>query len=84
VSKPPRDFAPVGGGFVFDPERIGKLDEERHKIVHGVGYNEFGGLRDTDLDFLVKSGLFLWAMVSKTQNVKLNPLYAMNIDAPIP
>ena len=80
VCKPEDDFAPVGGGFKFDLERLGRLDEQRHNVVHGEGYRDFEGLLNEDLEFLVKSGLFLVSMVNMRYEVKINPLYAVGIE----
>lgn len=82
ICKPKKDFAPIGGGFTFDSDRITKLDEKRHSIVHGEGYQGVDSLPDDDLEFLVKSGLFMWAMVNRKFDVKLDPFYAMGIELP--
>ena len=82
ICKPEKGFAPIGGGFSFDSERLGKLDEQRHRIVHGEGYQNAEAVASADLWFLVQSGLFLWAMVNKTYDVKLNPLYAIGVELP--
>jgi hypothetical protein len=79
VCKPAEDFAPVDK-FEFDLDRVVALDLTRQDVVHGKGYKEFAGLSNSDLEFLVKTGIFLWAMVSKAFDLKLNPLYAAGID----
>jgi hypothetical protein len=82
VCKPDKDFTPIGGEFAFDLQRICKLDEQRHRIVHGEGYQDRESLLNDDLEFLVKTGLFLWSMVNMRFDVILNPLYAMGIELP--
>jgi hypothetical protein len=79
ICKPEKDYAPISG-FSFDLERIARVDEQRHRIVHGEAYTGFTTPVSEELEFLVKSGLFLFAMVNMKYGVKVNPLYAIGIE----
>jgi hypothetical protein len=82
ICKPEPGYVPITG-FSFDLERIKNLDETRHRIVHGEGYKNVATPIKDDLEFLVKSGLFLFAMVNMRYGVKVNPFYAVGIEPPV-
>lgn len=45
--KPPADWSPIDG-YQFDRSRLQRLDELRHKIVHGSGLVEVNPTTEDD------------------------------------
>jgi hypothetical protein len=66
----PSDFRPMRD-FAFDRDRLESLDRKRHEIVHGQGVE----LTDVehDMEFLVRSGFYLFALVNQRYDVRINP-----------
>lgn len=81
ICKPEPEYVAING-FSFDLERMKKLDDTRHRIVHGEGYEIVATPIREDLEFLVKSGLFMFAMVNMRYGVKVNLFYAIGIEPP--
>lgn len=79
ICKPPEGYAPIGG-YSFDRDRLAQIDERRHRIVHGQAYTGFTADGSDELEFMVKTGLFFFAMVNMRYNVKVNPLVALGIE----
>lgn len=71
LCQPEQNFEGVLG-FRFDRDRLKRLDELRHRIVHqDVDESAFVTV-EKDLEFLFQSGLHLWAMVNAKYGVKVD------------
>ena len=81
VCTPPREFDPIGN-FKYDLISVERLDKVRQDIIHGSGPNTIHNC-DAELEYLVKVGLYFFAMVNKAFGVKVNPLFALGLELPI-
>lgn len=68
----PKKQVYLTNGFRFDRDRLEKLDELRHTIVHNPGWSRNLSKVDDDLEFLRRSGLHLVVMISETYPAGLN------------
>lgn len=81
VCKPARGFDPIAN-FRYSTDSLERLDKLRQEIVHGSGPSEIPNC-DTEIEYLVKSGLFFFAMVNNTFDVRVNPAYAIGLELPV-
>jgi hypothetical protein len=83
ICKPVADFAPVGG-YSFDRAHLVAIDEQRHRVTHGLRNAAPIVECEQELQYLTKTGIFFAAMVNARFGVKINPLYALGLELPIP
>jgi len=72
-----RNCRPTAGwsrlkGYSFDRDRLDRVDNIRHDVVHGVGVRAAKGLRDGDEEFLHKTGLHVVLLTMITFGVKID------------
>lgn len=63
-------------GFRFDRDRLSKLDDLRHRIVHDPGTNASFDTIYEDLQFMQSSGLHLFSMVGDRFDLRFSGLEA--------
>ena len=81
ICKPSNTFDPIGK-FKYDVTTLERLDKLRQDIIHGSGPTTIPNC-DAELEYLVKVGLFFFAMVNTTFGVKVNPLYSLGLELPV-
>lgn len=71
ICKPPKMFSPIHE-YTFDPERLKRLDDLRHEIVHGL--NPLSkSIQISEIEFFQKTSLYLAVMVSDAFGIKVDP-----------
>lgn len=71
LCKPETGYHPIRG-YRFDRDRLIRLDDLRHGVVHHtVAPSAFGSI-EADLEFMFQTGLYLWAMVNNRYGVKID------------
>lgn len=60
-------------GYRFDAERIRRIDNLRHEIVHGEGLGSRIENAADDLDYLWKTSTYLSAMITHRYGLRLGP-----------
>jgi hypothetical protein len=81
ICTPPTGFAPINN-YAYDRDRLVKIDEARHGIIHK---NEMGkplAEVDENLEFISKTSNFLMGLVNQKYGVKINPLRLFGFQAP--
>jgi hypothetical protein len=68
---PPPAFAPINN-YEFDRERLKKIDDDRHGIIHKDGLGRPIAKIDGDLDFISGTANYLLALVNQRYGVQLN------------
>lgn len=76
--QPPTGFAPIGH-YTFDMNRLKWLDNLRHAIIHGQGLGAPIASAADEVEFLMKTSLFLMCLINEKYGMKLNPLYAFSV-----
>jgi hypothetical protein len=74
LSQPPAGFDPVEN-YAYDPDRLKRLDEKRHDLVHGAGPAAPIPTIDADLEFLERTQIFLFTLVNERYGIKLDSRY---------
>jgi hypothetical protein len=74
--RPPEKWSPMHD-YVFDRERLERLDRYRHDVIHGNGpVQELAGAED-EVDYLMRLVLFLQGLVNLRYGLRLEPFYAL-------
>ena len=71
ICKPPAKFYPIRN-YVYNRDRIEKLDSLRHDIVHGDGLPSPLVTCDQDIKYMQKTSNFLMALVNHKYDIKMN------------
>ena len=66
-------------GYLFDRDRLEILDKIRHEIIHGAGISTSIQNVDEALEFLVRTGLHLFALINWKYDIKLDPALAFKL-----
>ncbi len=72
VCRPPLNFSPLHN-YAYDRERLKKLDQMRHEIVHESSSVPLLPSGDEDIWYLQKTANFFMALVNYKYEVKINP-----------
>jgi len=75
---PPRDYRPINN-YAYDRDRLEKIDDARHRIIHRDGMGKTVANIDDDLDFILKTANYLLALVNNKYGVQLNVLTMFNL-----
>lgn len=78
---PPKGFAPIRN-YVYDRDRLAKIDDARHGIVHRDGLGKPVAGIDDDLDFISKTANYLLGIVNQKYGVQLNVMRVFNLRIP--
>jgi hypothetical protein len=65
------------GEYTFDRHRLEALDNKRHAIIHGDGTFAATSSVEESLEFLFRTGLYLFAMLNRKYDVKMN-IFSLN------
>lgn len=71
LCQPPRDFDPIGN-YVYDRERLLRIDGQRHRIIHQNGFGEKLADVDSDLEFVSKTASYLMSLVNHRYGVQIS------------
>lgn len=74
VCQPPVGFAPLHN-YAYDRDRLLKLDEMRHDIVHKSSSVPMLPNGDDDIWFLQKTANFFMALVNSKYDLRINPYH---------
>jgi hypothetical protein len=72
--KPPEQWNPMRN-FVFDRERLERLDRYRHDVIHGNGPVQAIPDAEGEVDYLSRMVLFLQGLVNLRYDIRLDPFY---------
>lgn len=75
---PPKGYAPINN-YVYDRDRLEKIDDARHGIIHRNSMGKPLTSIDDDLDFISKTANYLLALVNQKYDVKLNIIKVFNL-----
>jgi hypothetical protein len=73
--KPPANWSPMHG-YVYDRDRLIKLDDYRQQVIHGNGPVQGIADADEEVDYLMRMVLFFQGLVNLRYGLTLNPVYA--------
>ena len=74
VCKPPAGFSPMRN-YEYNRDRLANLDNLRHEIIHGDGPVKELPKGEEDIEYLMKTNMFLLCLVNERYQVKINPMY---------
>jgi hypothetical protein len=72
LCKPPKNYSPINN-YKFDRERLAKIDDARHGIIHRNAMAQPLADIDADLEYISKTANFLLRLVNPRYGVQLNP-----------
>jgi hypothetical protein len=74
---PPKGYAPIDH-YAYDRDRLGKIDDLRHAIIHRNGLGKAVQDLDDDLDFIWKTANYLLALVNQKYGVQVSMFKLLN------
>jgi len=75
LCRPAPDFHPIKN-YVYDRDRVERLDRLRHDVVHRPEGTRLAIPDCYDaIEFLFRTGLYLWTMLNYKYGVKMDPFY---------
>jgi hypothetical protein len=81
LCKPPKDDVLINN-YVYDRERLQKIDDARHSVIHrnsmGLPIPDIDG----DLDFISRTANYLMALVNHKYGVRLDVAKVFNLRIP--
>ncbi len=77
---PPKDFAPIGH-YVFDRDRLERIDGDRHRIIHSNAFGVALTNVEEDLEFVSKTANYLAALVNQKYGIQFHPLKIFGLPA---
>lgn len=80
ICKSPPGFSPLKN-YAYDRDEVERLDLLRHRLVHAASPRESLHNVEETLEFFLRTGMFFWLMLNHAYSVKLNPIYALGLDA---
>jgi hypothetical protein len=77
---PPMGYAPINN-YAYDRDRLEKIDDARHAIIHRNAMGKPVANIEDDLDFILKTANYLLALVNRKYGVQLNTKKMFNLRA---
>jgi hypothetical protein len=81
--KPPEKWSAMHG-YVFDRERLEKLDRYRQEVIHGNGPVQALADAGAEVDYLMRVTLFSQGLVNLRYGLRLDPFYSVTGKKPPP
>jgi len=81
--QPPEKWSPTHD-YAYDRDRLQRLDDYRHEVIHGERLGKGIGNADAEVDYLMRTVLFLMGLVNLRYKVMINPFYSMTGKEPPP
>ena len=78
---PPKGYSPIHN-YAYDRDRLEKIDDDRHAIIHGNSMGKPVTNINDDLDFIWKTVNYLLALVNHKYGVQLNPIKVFKLPIP--
>ncbi len=78
---PPVGYAPINN-YAYDRDRLERVDDARHGIIHRGGLGKPIANIDDDLDFISKTANYLLALVNHKYGVQLNIIKVFSLPIP--
>jgi hypothetical protein len=73
--RPPEKWSPMRD-YVFDRERLERLDRYRHEVIHGEGLVRGVAAAEGEVEYLMKTALFFMGLANLRYGLMLDPFYA--------
>ena len=61
--------------YVYDRDRLEKLDDYRHEVIHGINPLQAIATPEGDVDYLLRTVLFFLGLVNLRYGLRLDPFY---------
>jgi hypothetical protein len=81
--KPPEKWSAMHG-YVFDRERLERLDRYRQEVIHGNGLVQELADAEAEVDYLMRVTLFSQGLVNLRYGLRLDPFYSVTGKQPPP
>ena len=82
--QPPDKWSPMAN-YAFDRDRLKRLDDYRHEVIHGNAPIKALPSADKEVDYLMRMVLFFQGLVNLRYGLKLDPFYAFTgVEVPTP
>jgi hypothetical protein len=78
---PEAGYSPINN-YTYDRDKLKRIDDDRHGIIHRDCIGKPVANIDDDLDYISKTANYLMALVNHKYGVHLNVLKVMNIPTP--
>jgi hypothetical protein len=75
---PPKGYAPLNN-YAYDRDRLEKIDDARHGIIHRNGLGQPLVNIDDDLDYISRTANYLLALVNHKYGVQINAIKVFNL-----
>lgn len=81
VCQPPANFAPLNN-YAYDRERLERIDEARHRVVHGDSLGETLPNVESDLEYIGKTVNYFMGLVNEHCGLQIDPMIVFNLPRP--
>lgn len=78
---PPKGYAPINN-YAYDRDRLEKIDDARHGVIHRNGMGKPVANIDDDLEFISRTANYLLALVNNKYGVQLNIIKIFGMPIP--
>jgi hypothetical protein len=72
--KPPANWSPMHD-YIYDRDRLKKLDDYRHEVIHGKDPLQGIDSAEQEVDYLTRTVLFFLGLVNLRYGLRLDPFY---------
>jgi hypothetical protein len=72
--KPEARWSPMNN-YEYDRDRLKRLDEFRHNVIHGDGLGMELNDSDNEVDYLMRTALYFMGLVNLRYGFQINPIY---------
>jgi len=72
--KPPANWSPMHN-YAYDRDRLKKLDDYRHEVIHGISAPQEIAAAEEEVDYLTRTVLYFMGLVNLRYGLRLDPFY---------
>ena len=72
--KPAANWSPMNN-YIYDRDRLKKLDDYRHQVIHGINRLERIASADEEVDYLTRTVLFFMGLIDLRYGRRLDPFF---------
>lgn len=69
------DAIQVPGDYMYSRDRLNNIDENRHRIIHGLQFKDAVPDAELDIDYLMRTGIYFLSIVNQKYKLRIDPQY---------
>lgn len=75
--RPPEKWSPMEN-YAYDRQRLERLDQYRHDLIHGEGLGKGLASAEEETEFMMKTAMYFMGLVNLRYGLKINPVYVFS------